>query len=351
MARSLYTFLLGVAALLIAAEGVLRLLPVSTATMTGYHHDAEVLTYPSHHTWQVSTGWDLRNPQAMASNNWGFVAPFDFVPEARAVALIGDSYVEASMLRANDRPGAQLQGLLGKGRSVYALGSPGTALLDYAQRVRLAAVKFGIRDFILLLEATDARQSLCGSGNVHSQCLDPERLTRRTERKPEAGSLKRIARHSALAQYVAGQLKFRPAELVRATLTRQTPDHGGVSRGASVAHEPLAAEDIARARLVANTVVDAFFADAQPYLLGRLVVVVDGNRDGPRARHGLVDIERQAMIDRLRMNGAVVVDLEPLFAMHAAGSARRLDVGPYDGHLNALGVEIAMKAAADLLQR
>jgi hypothetical protein len=105
-------FCLGLLGVLIAAEAALQLLPVSTATMRGYHHDADVLTYPSHHRWQTATGWDLRNAERLQSNNWGFAAARDFLPDPRAIALIGDSYVEASMLPVSDRPAAQLERLL-----------------------------------------------------------------------------------------------------------------------------------------------------------------------------------------------------------------------------------------------
>lgn len=54
---------------------------------------------------------------------------------------------------------------------------------------------------------------------------------------------------------------------------------------------------------------------------------------------------------RLREGGAQVIDLEPVYAAHAARSLRRLDVGPDDGHLNALGVRIAMREVAHALAR
>lgn len=95
--------------------------------------------------------------------------------------------------------------------------------------------------------------------------------------------------------------------------------------------------------------VDEFFADVRPYLTGRLVVVVDGRRNGPPTVLEESDLERIHLIRRLRERGAVVHDLEPRFAAHARTSSRRLEVGPHDGHLNAVGVRLAMiEAAASL---
>lgn len=343
--RQILFFGLGLAAAVVAAEIGLQLLPVSTATMRGYHHDRDVLTYPSHHRWQVATGWDLRNAQRLEANNWGFAADREFVPDPRAVALIGDSYVEASMLPAADRPAAQLERLLPSGRPVYALGSPGTALLDHAQRIRLASQHFQVRDFVVLLERSDARQSLCGSGNVHAHCLDPQTLQRRIVREPPPGWLKTVARHSALAQYVGGQIKLRPRALVRAMFTRTTPEDG-VSKAARAARPAPSAAEIAQMRRMVDAVVDAFFADALPHVKGRLVVAVDGRREPTDGPADILELERAHLIERLRAGGAVVHDLERAYALHASRSARRLEVGPYDGHLNALGVGVAMAPVA-----
>lgn len=348
--RTAGRFLFGMLAVAVVAELALQLLPVSTATMTGYHHDPELVTYPSHHEWTSSTGWDLRNPQQLRSNAWGFAAEREFAPDSSAVALIGDSYVEASMLSPAARPAAQLELALNAGRPVYALGSPGTALLDHAQRIRLAAQQFGVRDFVLLLERSDARQSLCGSGNVQSRCLDRTTLERRIQRIPEADTVKRIARHSALAQYFAGQLKFRPSELIKATFTRTTPELVEAAEKSAGQSKYTVQQTLAAHRMV-DAVVDAFFEDAAPHLQGRLVVVVDARRGKLRTDAAdLIDVERARMIQRLASRGAVVVDLAPVFAAHTAASERSLEVGPYDGHMNALGVQLAMTAAAEKLQ-
>lgn len=350
-ARQLAVFGLGLLAAVVLAEIGLQLLPVSTATMRGYHHDADILTYPSHHRWSVATGWDLRNAQNLRSNNWGFAADRDFVANPRAVALIGDSYVEASMLPVEDRPAAQLERLLPSKRPVYALGSPGTALLDYAQRIRLANQQLQVQDFVLLLERFDARQSLCGSGNVHAHCLDPKTLQRGMERESPPGWLKSWARHSALAQYLGGQIKLRPQALVKAMFTRSTPEDQREPSAAVAKRARPNEADLDRMRQMVDAVVQAFFADARPYIKGQLVVVVDGRRDGPRPPADVSDFERAHLIQRLREGGAIVHDLEIAYAAQARRSRRQLQVGPYDGHLNALGVRVAMTAAASAVAR
>lgn len=351
MRRSWLSFVTAVAALAVCAEMVLRVLPVSTATMTGYHHDPDLLTYPSGHAWTSATGWDLRNPQRLQANNWGFAASHDFVPDADAVALIGDSYVEASMLAQTERPAAQLEALLGGQRKVYALGTPGTAMLDYAQRIRFASEQFRVRDFVVLMEGGDARQALCASGNVVSRCLDPATLQPTIQRQAQPGALARIARHSALAQYLMSQLRFKPATVLTAMFTRTPPEEPSRSKaGTDAGPAAPSLQQQAQAQAMVDAVVQEFFARIPRPAIRRLVFVVDGRRTGPQSKLGLLDMERQHLIERLRANGATVHDLEQHYAEHAARSRRSLSVGPYDGHLNALGVHLAMSAAASSLR-
>ena len=133
----LYRLFLGIIGALIASEILLRLLPVSTSTETGYYLTPSILTYPAHHPFVMATGWNLSNAQHHQSNNYGFLTHREFLPNANAVALIGDSYVEANMLTEDERLNTQLENKL-KNRPVYAFGGPGSSLLDYSERARFA---------------------------------------------------------------------------------------------------------------------------------------------------------------------------------------------------------------------
>lgn len=289
MARTFGRVLLGVLAFALACEVLLRGLPVSSSTETGYHFDDMILTYPARHEWQVATGWDLRNAQRMRSNNVGFASYRDFVFDPNAVALIGDSFVEASMLPAADRPGPQLERALGQRQAVYAMGGPGSSLLDYAERIRFASERFGVRDVVLLLERGDIRQALCGSGNVQAACLDPKTLSARTQKQPPPSLVKKLLRHSALAHYLFSQLKITPQGLWRQafappslkqaddTLPRtSTPTAGSLDK-------PSPELDV---------VTHTFFEQIRPYRAGRLVVVIDSDRAGLRTGRAKHDPDR-----------------------------------------------------------
>lgn len=359
MWRAVFRAGLGALGLLLSLELVLRLLPVSTATMTGYHVDPMILNYPSYHRWTVSTGWDLRNAHRLQANNLGFPGGRDYGGDPQAVALVGDSYVEASMLDEAQRPAAQLEAQLasakGPPRPVYALGGPGSALLDYAERIRFASQRLGVRSFVVLMEPGDVRQSLCGSGNVHAPCLDPQTLQPRLEVQPPPSTAKRVLRHSALAQYILGQLKVDPARLPAQAFGRSGGGHAQAP-AVSVAVPPAveSPDALAERQRRVQAVTEAFFARIQPFATGHLVLVVDGRRSRDALAAGEASLtpvlrERELFMAEARRRGATVVDAEPVYRQHGLASSLSLDVGPYDRHLNALGVGLLMRAAAQAL--
>ena len=351
MKRTLFGTLLGLLAFVLLGELLCRALPVSSATRADYYIDPRILTYAPNHRFSYATGWDLRNPQRLTTNNFGFVAEHPFRPDPTAVALIGDSHVEAASLPADARPAAQLERSLGGRRAVYAMGSGGTALLDYAERIRFAHEHFGIRDFVILMERQDVRQSLCGSGNVHSQCLDAVTLASRTDPVEAPSAIKKLLRESALAQYLVSQLKLDPGRLLRQAFARSAPTSGEPSSDAvptpKAAERPPGANRHSTAAI--DAVTDTFFERVRAHIAGRLVIVVDSNRPALQRHQKVADPDRDRFIERARAAGAIVVDTEPLFRDHFERSTLSLDVGPYDGHMNTRGVGLIAAAAARVL--
>lgn len=343
MARSIFLWLSGAVGLLLLLEAIFRVLPVSTSTNTGYYTDPVILTYPARHQWTMSTGWDLRNAQRMQANNLGYAAQHDFVRNARAIALIGDSYVEASMLDIADRPAAQLERRLGA-RPVYAMGAPGTALLDYAERVRYASQQLGVQDFVIMVEGADVRQALCGSGNVNGPCLDPKTLAPKTETLLLASAAKQWLRQSALAQYLVSQLKVTPQGLLK-QLTANTNPHA-TPPAAPANNAAQAQAEQAQAMHVVDVVTGLFFDRVKPHVSGKLVIILDTDRKAVFEGAVPPDPARQRFIELAQAAGAVVVDAQPVIAAHAARSPHKLVVGPYDGHMNPLAIDLVTQAAA-----
>jgi len=335
MKKRLLPFLVGLFAVLVLLEIVLRVLPVATATQGGYYEHPLILSYPARHCFVASTGWDLKAPQHICANNLGFVSDHDFVANPTAVGLIGDSYVEANMLSAKKRIGAVLERQL-EGRPVYAFGGPGSNLLDYAVRAEFAAEKFGIRTFVFILERNDVKQVLCGSGHVHGVCMDANSGQIKTVTQAPPGLLKRILRESALAQYLVSQLKI---DLTKPFWNR------GATASPAVGNAP------ALSVLQQKATVDFFFRQILTIDGGRFIFVVDPDRahllDPAEGDHGTL---LQMMHDAANQN-AVVIDPSQEFRKYLVDTHRILAVGPYDLHWNGDAVEIVAKLAGDALVR
>lgn len=339
--RSLLWLAAGLLLFALTAELLFRALPVSTATATGYRIDPMIMTYPPHRVISSSTGWDLKDAQHLRTNNLGFVSDLDFAPDPQAVALIGDSYVEASMLRADDRLGAQLQQRLGPARPVYAMGNPGTSLLDYAERVRYASQNLGVRDFVIFVSKGDLHQSLCGSANIHGPCLNAKTLAPDTDLRPPASTLKQVVRESALAQYLLSQLRVSPDRLLpvlKALPASLLPGHADPAP--SEPGKLLPTTDPAVVDLISKTFLDR----VRPYVAGRLVLVINSPLPGMPIEP--LDQDSQRFGATAAAQGATVVEMQAVYQAHAARSKLSLAVGPYDGHLNAIGMGLVADTAA-----
>jgi len=285
----------------------------------------------------------------MRSNNMGFAAEQDFVVGSNAVGLIGDSYVEASMLSSKDRPAAQLERLLA-GPQVYAMGAPGSSLLDYAERIAWANQTLGLTTFVVLMENSDASQALCNSGNVHAWCLDPDTLELVIVRRPPSSFLKDLLRESALAQYLNSQLKFSISRLT-------SRDFWSSGTPSDVLPVPAVREEVdvqpqlgSAQRKVVDASVNIFLSRLETLKGIRVVFAIDMNRENLKPSISLPD-EGFHVAERLRARGYVVVHSESLFREHQRRSPLNLEVGPYDGHLNSLGIGLLMNEAAEALKK
>ena len=84
-------FFVGVCGALLLCELALRLLPVNGGAYTA---DPDK-SWPAsrlvpHSDYTFSDGWSLRNAHHGRINNFGYAAPFNYVPGSKGVVIIGD---------------------------------------------------------------------------------------------------------------------------------------------------------------------------------------------------------------------------------------------------------------------
>ena len=338
MLRKILLFSAGILIALAGLEITLQLLPVPTATMAGYYIDPAIKTYPPHHRFTVATGWDLKNAHHHETNNFGFVDMRDFEKNPGGIAVIGDSYVEANMLAPERRIGPQLESLL-EDRTVYSMGVPGTSLLDYAHRARFAHDQFGIERLVIIVETGDVRQMLCDSGNHARDCVDARTLAIRQTSDPVDGIIKRVVRHSALAQYLFSQLRIQPVAWLESLF--QPAPASSPARPHDDADDPVPPA-------TASRLVDLFI-EAFPRTNERPIIVINiSHFSETTERRNAVQMD--ILEEKARAAGMDVIRLAPAFDQWASRSPLSLFVGPYDTHWNATAHRIAAQSVAAVIQ-
>ncbi|MEI6336384.1 MAG: hypothetical protein WCS87_17635 [Methylococcaceae bacterium] len=341
----LYRLLLGIIGAFITAEILLHLLPVSTSTETGYYITPAILTYPADHPFVLATGWNLSNAHHYQSNNYGFLTHRNFLPNANAIALIGDSFVEANMLMEEERLNAQLEKKL-ENRPVYAFGGPGSSLLDYSERARFAQQHLGIQDFVFIIELGDVRQTLCGSGNIHGPCLDPANFSVRYETLPQNVSLaKKILRQSSLAQYLFSQLRLKPEGLFKKLFENTASKKADAPLPPS--HQLKASEDVPP--ITVDQIVSAFLSSLPKTGEGHLMIVFDSYRDYSHDTDADLTPVRDRFIQLTRQAGIELIDTKPVFNSFWHKTGLSLSVSPTDGHWNRLAHGLVANAIANKL--
>lgn len=323
----------GILLALLVAEALLRLLPVSSATHTGYHLDPHILAYPAQLRFTNAAGWDLRDAQTYTTNNLGFVAHRDFLPDPKAVAVIGDSHIEQNYLPMALRLDTQLEQRLA-GRPVYGMGVPGTSLLDYAERIRYAYQHLNIRTMVLVLEDFDIDQALCGSGNTQAWCIAPESGRLEDAHQSTPGLAKRLLRESALAQYLFSQIKLSP-DALRKALAPQPP-----KTPAKTGRTPMAPATYQAIR-------EAFFARlADLPELKLTIALAPGNRYLKPAEEDILPFPMAQFVSDCTARGWSIVDPTPTFRDYRRHTGLTLDVSPSDRHWNRAAVEHVASALA-----
>jgi len=151
-------------------------------------------------------------------------------------------------------------------------------------------------------------------------------------------------------QYFFGQLRLNPATFWRQALAQARPvaaERAPTRQGTE--GQPAKQDEADRLSLAYEAVLHEFFDRIDAYVSGRLILVLDADRAALYAGNPVRTWEKPLVVAAGRSHGATVIDTEPIYRAHLDQSSLTLDVGPYDGHLNALGVELVSRAIARAL--
>ena len=343
-------FCAGAAAALIALELALRLLPVTFGLNQVERVNTDLWplhNFQAHAPYTHSMTWEMRNARHGRTNNFGQLAPFDYVAGSRPIIVVGDSYIEAQMNDYRDTLQGHLGNMVGPAGLVYGFGASGLSLSDYLAVASQASAEFTPRAAVFLVINGDISESLIDQIGHYYFRETTDGLTLEFHSKRFNFLLQRIqqgVRDIRLYRYVTQNLRFTFPEL--APVFREAKAHGSAV--------PVGQQETAQ-----YAVVDRFLAE----LPGRsgieprcIAFLLDGDRYAlydARLASPLADLPeaRAYFMRRASELGYRVADLQPLFREHFKRHRRHFDYYPVDHHLNGLGHRLAAEQAYDLLFR
>jgi len=334
----------GTAAALIALELALSLLPVTFGLYQTRGDLWPLHNFQPHAPFTYSMTWDMQNARHGWTNNYGQIAPFDYVAGSHPVVVVGDSYIEAQMNDYRDTLQGQLGAMLTRVAPVYGFGASGLSLSDYLVVAGQAAPEFAPRAAVFLLVDGDISESLIDRRGQHYFRETADGLKLAFHPMDGNSLLKHIRRglgEIRLFRYVKNNLRLTLPELP-------------LGVGEAKARLPIASVQAAAAQYAA---VDHFLVE----LPGRsgieprcIAFLLDGDRYAiydPRLALSPADLSdaRAYFMRRASELGYRVADLQPLFRKHFERHQRHFDYYPIDHHLNSLGHRLAAERAYDLL--
>lgn len=352
---------IGMAMPLLAAEILLRFLPVSTGLSAQRVDEANPLfRFQPGRSYVWSRGWSFSIVNSGRINNAGFVNDRDYDAGATSplLAVIGDSYVEATMVPYADT----LQGRLaaaaeGRGR-VYSFAASGAPLSQYLAWARHAQEVYKAAAMVFLVVGNDFDESLLayrqGPGFHHyRETAGGELALTRVDYEPNP--LRALVRSSALARYLVFNLHaLETIARLRAAL------RGGEEASAQPADETAADEqrflgnvprDVEAPRLAASKrAVDAFFRDlpeSSGLAPSRILFLIDGVRYPTDHDPEAYFIQmRRYFLAEARSHGYGAIDMDEHFLPEHAANGTRFEF-PTDAHWNGTAHGLAAAAVAD----
>jgi hypothetical protein len=344
--------LASIAVCLLAAEIVLRFLPVSTGlrSMPVTAADA-VLHFTPDRQFTNSLGWNMHNVVHGRVNNAGFVNDQDYVRDGPPlIAVVGDSFIEAQMVAYPETLQGRLAATLAPNMRVYSFAGSGAPLSQYLVWAGFAVKEYGARAVVINVVGNDFDESLSayrlGPG-FWQYTPDANGVLQLTLNPHRAGTLISLARHSALARYIIINLGIQNrlfairwlGEMIFGKPANAAPRYAG-NTDASV--------DDKRVRDSLGA-IDAFLRDV-PERVGlpadRVLFTLDGFRSAEAARDGAGSyfaLMRRAFIEKAAAKGYEVIDLDARFIPRHSRTGESFEFYD-DNHWNAAGHEVAFEA-------
>jgi hypothetical protein len=300
-------------------------------------------------TYSRLCGWSLLNAQHGTTNNYGHLSPFDFQPDSRPIAVIGDSYIESKMNPYADTIQGQIGASIDESVPVYGLGAGGLSISDYLVLATSVGRTFRPRALVIALVDGDLSESVIPrrGWNYFDDTTNGGIQSRFVSQLDGVRPLWSVwLSYSSLYRYLRGNLALDPMEalrkitdmVIKATPTQIAQTESRLDPKVSKAIHYFVDELPGASGVEPDCTV--FLLDSDRYPLYGLPT------SSPIDNRSL----REQFIRKARAAGMRVVDLAPLFADDYRTHGLRFDHSPTDRHWNRNGHRVAAEAALAQLQ-
>jgi hypothetical protein len=333
---------LGLVLSLVAAEGLMRLLPVATGTFAEpVNASAPVFHFVPNRDFIWSSDWYFSIVNRGRTNNVGFVNDQDYAAADRRplIGVVGDSYVEAFQIPYPQTFHGRLAADLRERMRCYSFAASGAPLSQYLVWMRYARQQYGADALVVVVIANDFDESLAefkiGPGFHHYVEEGGDLTLKRFDYGP--GWVRPIIQRSALARYLL--LNLHADE----TLAGWLAGFGiGTARAAPPVFVGNVPAEYDEHRLVqSQRAVAAFFRDLPAYAdlpPQRLLFVVDGLRypASLSVSDSYFGRMRRYFMAEARRLGYAVIDADDQLIPYAVAHPDARFEWPTDGHWNPL---------------
>jgi hypothetical protein len=340
MRNTLPPFLLGFLLVVLLAELILRALPVST----GYNLGAvdahqPILRGQPYSAYTYSRAWNFQLENSGVLNNFGFRSSYDYVPDPRAVVVIGNSFIQADAILPRDTMTERLRDMLGV--PIYSVGVDGFSLADYLVAANWSNATFDAHTLLVLLTTGDLKHSCLPRLGEHYLRFADGAISLALVERRSPSRLKQLLNDSRLFRYVFDNLRVS-ANWAKGW--RRNPD-AGPSPDIAAGGTGRSDEEFEHA---ATQFLLKSFHELELTRQARVIFML---APGYRSEQGVVaggirDVDSFA--DRAAHDGFTVVHLDAAFSA-ALRSGTRLDFLPIDGHWNVAANALAAQVAADAI--
>lgn len=329
---------IGILLMTVIVELLLQLLPVKTVNeyIENNIHEPVLRSQSSYIV--DSIGWKFSYFHQRRINNYGFVDDRDYVPNSQPIAVIGDSYIQSSMLPYPNTIQGRLSAKFGDRVSIYSFGVPMYSLAGYLGSAEYATREFQPRAFVFLLNEGDVISSLAPQDGSYFLDRPDGELQFQEPKSPKR--ITQLLRTSALYRYLYMHLKFD--QVVNRIIKPQ-----------SDSPDPNSKEEARDYDQVATRLLE-LFPQKTGVTTENTVFIIDSDRAN-LSKPGLgtsPGIEELLAFKKIATSkGYRVVDTQDFFTSHYRTTGQPLDLMPVDFHWNSKAHQLVADRIYPILDR